>query len=303
MAKNSKTTNDSANSENMKISTKAQNRGFRPLGILAVAMVSIAAIEGARLALHASNAFAEGKENKADAAADAAASANVDANANNATLPSCLPVDLSKENNLSAAEFRLLQSLQDRRQQLDARERDIITREGVLKTADNVVQAKIDNLKMVEAEIQKLLGQVDDMEAQRLANLVKVYEKMKPKDAAKVMEGMSDEVVIPIASKMKDQALALILAKMDPSRARQITAKLAQVDTAELPQYAKASQQAANNTPAAAPSAPAAPAATPNNNAASSAANPQKAATPPSLKGGPSAQNQNPSNPQQGNKK
>ncbi len=219
---------------------------IRPLTALAFVLLGFGGFQISKTVFDTKSAFAEehGAEKPAEPAkesekpqTDAAAPI-----AETTPPPMCLPVDLAKEAGISAGEFRLLENLQERRQNLDARERDIITREGILKTAEAIVQAKIDDLKNVEGNIQKLLGQVDEMEAQRIAGLVRVYEKMKPKDAARVLEGLSDEVVVSIASKMKDQTLALILAKMDAKRAREITAKLAQIDDGVL-------QQAMNPTP------------------------------------------------------
>lgn len=213
---------------------------IRPLTALAFVLLGFGGFQISKTVFDTKNAFAE--ENGAEKTKESAQESEKPPEESAAPVaeitppPMCLPVDLAKEAGISAGEFRLLENLQERRQVLDSRERDIITREGILKTAEAIVQAKIDNLKEVEGNIQKLLGQVDEMEAQRIAGLVRVYEKMKPKDAARVLEGLSDEVVVTIASKMKDQTLALILAKMDAKRAREITAKLAQIDDGVLQQ-------------------------------------------------------------------
>jgi flagellar motility protein MotE (MotC chaperone) len=203
----------------------------------------------------------------------------------------CLPVDLAKEAGISAAEFRLLQTLQERRQTLDTRERDIVTRENLLASTDAKIQERMAALKAVEGNLQKLLGQVDDLESQRITSLVRVYEKMKPKDAAAVWEGLDTEVLLKIAQKMKEQPLSLILAKMSPERAREITRRLAEIDAPALPVMAGNPPAAAQN--AAAPAAPAAPAATPpaakapNAKAPAAKAPGQQAALTNQAKGGP----------------
>ena len=198
---------------------------LNPLGILAIVLLTAGGLEGGRFLLKANDAYAEAKKEGGDAPAAGSGFVDANADANNMALPN----DLAKESGMSPSEFKLLQALQDRRQQLDKRESDIIAREGVVKTADAIVMQRIETLKQVEANIQKLLGQVDEMEQQRLGNLVSVYEKMKPKDAARVWEDMSDDVLLPIASRMKNQSLALILAKVSPQRARHITAKLSEI--------------------------------------------------------------------------
>ena len=205
---------------------------IRPLTAIAFALGALGLAQVGRVAFDASSAFAAGEP--VQAATKTAAGATPTANGPAVGPPMCLPVDLAKEAGISAAEFRLLQSLQERRQTLDSRERDIVTRENVLKAADGRIGERMAALKLVEGNIQKLLGQVDDLEAARIASLVAVYEKMKPKDAARIMEGLEEEVLIKIAQRMKTQPMALILANMSGERARRVTQRLAAIDTPDL---------------------------------------------------------------------
>jgi flagellar motility protein MotE (MotC chaperone) len=265
---------------------------IKPLTALAFALSALGLAQVGRLAFDATSALAAGEAPKAEASkaeakgeGPAGPPPKAEAAAPKEGPPMCIPVDLAKEAGISAAEFRLLQSLQERRQTLDARERDIVTRENVIGTADQRVQERLTALKQVEANIEKLLGQVDDLEAQRIAGLVAVYEKMKPKDAARVWEGLDNAVLLKIAQRMKSPSLSLILAKMNPVRAREITTRLAEIDEPDmspLTNAAAASPPAATpapqGSPAAAkgPSAPKAPAAS-----GQQAANAAPAAAPP----------------------
>lgn len=259
---------------------------LRPLTALALGLGVVGLAQVGRVAFDATNAFAAGEPAKKEAAAPAAPAESANAaNAPKAGPPMCLPVDLAKEAGISAAEFRLLQTLQERRQTLDTRERDIVTRENLLATTDAKIQERMAALKAVEGNLQKLLGQVDDLESQRITSLVRVYEKMKPKDAAAVWEGLDTEVLLKIAQKMKEQPLSLILAKMSPERAREVTRRLAEIDAPALPVMAgnpPAPQTTA--APAAAP-APKAPAA----KAPAGKAPGQQAAVTNLPKGGPAA--------------
>jgi flagellar motility protein MotE (MotC chaperone) len=227
-------------------------------------------------------AAGEAPKKEAAAPADAGAPA-AGAAAPKAGPPMCLPVDLAKEAGISAAEFRLLQTLQERRQTLDARERDIVTRENLLATTDTKIQERMTALKAVEGNLQKLLGQVDDLESQRITSLVRVYEKMKPKDAASVWEGLDTEVLLKIAQKMKEQPLSLILAKMSPERAREVTRRLAEIDAPTLPVMAGSPPVSPQNVaaPAAAPATP------PASKAPPAKAPGQQAALNNQAKGGP----------------
>ena len=239
---------------------------LRPLTALALGLGVVGLAQVGRVAFDATNAFAAGEPAKKEAAAPAAPAESANAaNAPKAGPPMCLPVDLAKEAGISAAEFRLLQTLQERRQTLDTRERDIVTRENLLATTDAKIQERMAALKVVEGNLQKLLGQVDDLESQRITSLVRVYEKMKPKDAAAVWEGLDTEVLLKIAQKMKEQPLSLILAKMSPERAREVTRRLAEIDAPALPVMAgnpPAPQTTAAPAAAPAPKAPAAKAPT-----------------------------------------
>jgi flagellar motility protein MotE (MotC chaperone) len=232
---------------------------LRPLTALALGLGVVGLAQVGRVAFDATNAMAAGEAPKKEAAAPADAGAPAaGAAAPKAGPPMCLPVDLAKEAGISAAEFRLLQTLQERRQTLDTRERDIVTRENLLATTDAKIQERMSALKAVEGNLQKLLGQVDDLESQRITSLVRVYEKMKPKDAAAVWEGLDTEVLLKIAQKMKEQPLSLILAKMSPERAREVTRRLAEIDAPTLPVMAGSPPPAPQNAaaPAAAPATP-----------------------------------------------
>jgi flagellar motility protein MotE (MotC chaperone) len=231
---------------------------LRPLTALALGLGVVGLAQVGRVAFDATNAMAAGEAPKKEVAAPAAPAEGAAATAPKAGPPMCLPVDLAKEAGISAAEFRLLQTLQERRQTLDTRERDIVTRENLLATTDTKIRERMNALKAVEGNLQKLLGQVDDLESQRITSLVRVYEKMKPKDAAAVWEGLDTEVLLKIAQKMKEQPLSLILAKMSPERAREVTRRLAEIDAPTLPIMAGSPPAAAQNA-----AAPAAPAATP----------------------------------------
>lgn len=257
---------------------------IRPLTAIAIAMGALGLAQAGRVAFDATNAFAAGEAPKAAASAAAPAPAST-ATGPAVGPPMCLPVDLAKEAGISAAEFRLLQSLQERRQTLDSRERDIVTRENVLKAADGRIGERLTALKAVEGNIQKLLGQVDELEAARITSLVAVYEKMKPKDAARIMEGLDEEVLIKIAQRMKTQPMAMVLANMSGERARRITQRLAAIDAPDLSPMTGASSPQPP-VPVAVTTPPRTPAVAPNaapNNAtpkAAKAAQASPAATP-----------------------
>jgi flagellar motility protein MotE (MotC chaperone) len=129
---------------------------------------------------------------------------------------------------LGKSQIELLQSLSERRKELDARERAIEQREGLLTAAEHRIESKIEELKAVKAEIEELIKKYDEQEEQQIAGLVKIYETMKPKDAARIFNELDMEVLLEVFERMKASKTAPVLADMDPIRAKEITTRIAE---------------------------------------------------------------------------
>jgi flagellar motility protein MotE (MotC chaperone) len=164
---------------------------------------------------------------------------------------------IAKEAGLSPGELQVLQSLGQRRGELDDRERALSTQIQLIAAAETKVDAKLKALNDLKGEIKALLGQIDTQEQQEVDRLVVVYSKMKPADAAAIMAQLDDKVRIPVAAKMKEAALAAVLSKMAPADAKKITENLAHRFAVANPAVAAAPAQAANQTAAAPPAKPA----------------------------------------------
>lgn len=139
----------------------------------------------------------------------------------------------------SEEEVRILQSLSKRREQLEQRERDLEQREKLLQAAEKKVEEKVAELAALQKNIEKLLGEQQDIENDRLTQLVKIYENMKPKDAATIFNEMNFDVLLSIIDRMAERRVAPILAAMDPVRAREVSARLAEYRS--LPRSSSAS--------------------------------------------------------------
>lgn len=133
----------------------------------------------------------------------------------------------AEEMGLSSQEILVLRSLQKRREELDARETGLDTREQAASAAEQRLQEQIADLKKVETEVQGLLTQMTAQADKRMADLVKSYETMKPKDAARIFNGMEDKLLVDIAKTMKPATLAAVMSTMDPKRAEALTKFLA----------------------------------------------------------------------------
>ncbi len=148
----------------------------------------------------------------------------------------------AEEMGLSSQEILVLRSLQKRREELDAREGGLQTREQAAAAAEQRLQEQIGDLKKVETEVQGLLTQMTAQADKRMSDLVKSYEAMKPKDAANIFNGMEDQLLVSIAKTMKPATLAAVMSSMQPKRAEALTRLL--VDLARPPTSIDALQKA-----------------------------------------------------------
>lgn len=137
------------------------------------------------------------------------------------------PEQLAEQAGISPAELRIIQSLSARREQLDARDADFATMLPLMTAAEQKLAAQVTALNTVKAEVEALLGQVDEREQAEIDRLVQVYSAMRPREAARVMATLDDEVRLPVAAAMRPRSLATVMAQMEPAAARELTEKLA----------------------------------------------------------------------------
>jgi len=166
----------------------------------------------------------------ADAAApDAAGGGQADTNAADGPIPDGQITSLSNDIfEMTDEELVLLQSLSQRREQLEQRAREIDEREVLLKAAEQRIDQRIAELEGLQRSIESLLIQHDEQTEAQMQSLVKIYESMKPKDAARIFEELDMEVLLEVVERMKERKTAPILAQMNPQRAKTVTLELAQ---------------------------------------------------------------------------
>src|SRR3546814_10070057 len=104
--------------------------------------------------------------------------------------------------------------MSERRKELDARERAIEQREGLLTAAEHRIDTKIGELKAVRSEIEGLLKKYDEQEEQQITGLVKIYETMKPKDAARISKEIDMDVLHDVLERMTASQTEPVLADM-----------------------------------------------------------------------------------------
>ncbi|MCK1476257.1 flagellar protein FlbB [Bradyrhizobium sp. 197] len=128
---------------------------------------------------------------------------------------------------ISASERAILERLQSRRQEIEARQREIDIRESLLKSAEKRIENKVEEMKAVETRISATQAEQKAAEAQRMKSLVTMYEGMKPKDAARVFDRLEMGVLIEIASQIAPRKMSDIMGLMSPEAAERLTVEMA----------------------------------------------------------------------------
>jgi len=128
---------------------------------------------------------------------------------------------------VSASERAILERLQSRRQEIEARQREIDIRESLLKSAEKRIENKVEEMKAVESRISATQAEQKAAEAQRMKGLVTMYEGMKPKDAARVFDRLEMGVLIEIASQIAPRKMSDIMGVMSPEAAERLTVEMA----------------------------------------------------------------------------
>jgi flagellar motility protein MotE (MotC chaperone) len=128
---------------------------------------------------------------------------------------------------VSPSERALLERLQSRRQELEARQREIDIRESLLKSAEKRIESKVDEMKAAESRMSASAAEQKEAEAQRLKGLVIMYESMKPKDAARVFDRLEMSVLIEIATRINPRKMSDIMGVMQSESAERLTVEMA----------------------------------------------------------------------------
>lgn len=160
------------------------------------------------------------------AAPDKAAQAPAGTPAAAEATPPAPPADAIKPT-LTAGERAILESLQQRRQELDTRAREIEVRDNLVRAAEKRIEQRLQELKDAEARITGAASKKDEAEAAKFKSLVSMYENMKAKDAAKVFDRLNMRVLIEVVNAMNPRRMSDILGQMTPEVAERLTIEIA----------------------------------------------------------------------------
>ncbi len=153
-----------------------------------------------------------------------AGSAKPDGDKVKAKQPGAIDLDRPRS---SSGERAVLESLNQRRQELDARARDLDMRESLLAAAEKRIEARVGELKALEARLNTDAHKRDEAEASQFKGLVVMYENMKPKDAAKIFDRLDLRILIDVVGQMNPRKMSDILGQMSPEAAERLTTEIA----------------------------------------------------------------------------
>jgi flagellar motility protein MotE (MotC chaperone) len=136
-----------------------------------------------------------------------------------------VPLDVKERS--SPAERALLERLGERRQELEARSRELEIRENLLKSTEKRLDGRVNELKDLEGRVDGAAAKRDEAGAQRFKNLVTMYENMKAKDAAKIFDRLEMRILAEVASQINPRRMSDILAQMQTEAAERLTVELA----------------------------------------------------------------------------
>lgn len=100
-------------------------------------------------------------------------------------------------------------------------------RERLLEDAERKLEARINELKGLEAKAEAASQGGAGREVAALKNLVTMYESMKPKDAARVFDRLAHDVLVSVVLQINPRKMAEVLAAMTPEAAEKLTVALA----------------------------------------------------------------------------
>jgi flagellar motility protein MotE (MotC chaperone) len=131
------------------------------------------------------------------------------------------------QQSVSPSERAILERLQSRRQELEARAREIEIRESLMKAAEKRIESRVEEMKSIEAKASVANDEKSDAQNTRFKSIVTMYEGMKPKDAARVFDRLEMPVLIEIASQIAPRKMSDIMGLMAPDAAERLTVELA----------------------------------------------------------------------------
>jgi flagellar motility protein MotE (MotC chaperone) len=141
-------------------------------------------------------------------------------------------VPIGNESGVVETERELLERLAERRTELDAYAEELELRTALIEAAEKRVEERAATMEALEAQIASLVEERKAAEQSLITGVVSMYETMRPRDAATIFNDLDMEVLVQVAKAMAPRKMAPILAEMNPTRAQELTVRLAAIGSA-----------------------------------------------------------------------
>lgn len=167
-----------------------------------------------------------GAEAASDSSQEKSAQTNTDKEAN-----STGPVSANKKpectemKGFTEEELSHFNKLNDRKNELDLRDRELTALEEELHKQRVEVEERIRRLDRVREEVAGVLKDRVEVDQQKVSTLVDFYMNMKPKQAADIFTNLNEDLAVEVLSKMKKKSAAEILNLIEPAKARALSEK------------------------------------------------------------------------------
>lgn len=137
------------------------------------------------------------------------------------------PVAAAAKTDFSPEEINHFMKLNERKNQLDAREEELGRVDAELQAQRQELEKRIVELEKTRAGISEVLEERMKTDDKKVETLVQVYSSMKPVQAAKVLETMDEGLAIEILGRMKKKSAAEVMNLMKPEKAQNFSEKFA----------------------------------------------------------------------------
>ncbi len=118
-----------------------------------------------------------------------------------------------------------IEYLEQRKQGLDQKEKELKELEEKLQIEKIALEKKVEELELARRDIASKLESRVQEDEERVKKLVDMYTNMKPQSAAQVIATLDEELAIHVLKRMKKQDSGNILNFMNPEKAKKLSEK------------------------------------------------------------------------------
>lgn len=136
-------------------------------------------------------------------------------------------ISTKKEMSQETINVELIEAMKLRQEELDRREKELESRAGRVRSLEQDLDKKIEELKRLQMKLEELIKLRGDVEKKNVASLSKTYAAMPPEEAADRMKVMDRAIALKILGAMKSKKAAKILGSLDTETATEMTEQLA----------------------------------------------------------------------------